>query len=415
MTTPADPADFDIVVAGGGMIGASAGLALAQLGLRIAVVEAAARRGADPPSFDERSTALSRSSQRLFDALGLWPSLRQSAAPVRHIHVSDQGRFGFAHIDADEQQVEALGYVVINRHLGAVLQAALTAAPNVTEFCPAEVTGVETSAERVIVRMLDKGVLQSCSASLLVVADGAASSVREQLGIGVARKEYGQHAIIGNLECERPVGDTAYERFRAQGPLAVLPVPGDRAAFVWTVGEDDISRVRALADEAFMIELQSAFGNRLGRFRRVGKRATYPLSLSKALRVTATRSVLVGNAATGLHPVAAQGFNLGLRDIATLGDCVADALADASSPVAVGEPIVLERYADWRRADRRKLVGFTDGLVQLFMTGRRPLRAARDLAMLAFDLVPGVRHEFARHTMGLAGRLPRLSRGVPLR
>ena len=415
MTSFAHADDFDIVVAGGGMIGASAALALAPLGLRIAVVEAAVRGGVDQPSFDERSTALSRSSQRLFDALGLWRSIRESAAPIRHIHVSDQGRFGFAHIDAGQQQVEALGYVVINRSLGAVLQAALQATPNITEYCPAEVTAVETSTERVLIRMLDQGTARSCAASLLVVADGAGSSVREQLGIGVARKDYGQYAVIGNLECERPVGDTAYERFSTQGPLAVLPVPGERAAFVWTVGKHDVSRLQVLPDEAFIVELQCAFGNRLGGFRRVGKRAMYPLALSQALRVTATRSVLVGNAATGLHPVAAQGFNLGLRDIATLGDCVADALADSSSAFAIGEPAVLERYANWRRADRQKLVGFTDGLVELFKTGRRPLRTARNLAMLAFDLVPGVRREFARHTMGLAGRLPRLSRGVPLR
>ncbi len=415
MTTSEHAADFDVVIAGGGMIGASAALALAPLGLRIAVVEAAARGGGDQPSFDERSTALSRSSRRLYDALGLWPSISESAAPIRHIHVSDQGRFGFAHIDAGQQGVDALGYVVINRHLGAALQAALAAAPNVTEYCPAEVAGVEKREDRVLVRILDKRRPRSCSANLLVVADGAGSSVREQLGIGAARKDYGQHAVIGNLECERSVGDTAYERFCAQGPLAVLPVPGERAAFVWTIGAHDVSRVRALDDEAFVIELQSAFGNRLGRLQRVGKRTMYPLSLSQALRVTGTRSILVGNAATGLHPVAAQGFNLGLRDVATLGDCIADALVGATSPGAIGEPAVLERYASWRRADQQKLVGFTDGLVQLFTTGRRPLRTARDLAMLAFDLVPGVRREFARHTMGLAGRLPRLSRGVPLR
>jgi 2-octaprenyl-6-methoxyphenol hydroxylase len=416
MMTSAGEPDFDVIIAGGGMVGATAALALAPLGLSIAVVEAASRGGIEQPSFDDRSTALSRSSQRLFEALGLWSSVSSAAAPIRHIHVSDQGRFGFAHIDAEEQHVEALGYVVINRQLGAALQAALDAAANVVEYSPSRITDVECTADAVFICM--DGVAspeQRCSASLLVVADGAGSSVREQLGIAVERKDYGQHAIVGSLETERPIGDTAYERFCDRGPLAVLPVPGQHASFVWTVDESDAARIGALPDAAFLGELQSAFGNRLGDFRRAGKRHAYPLALSKALGVTAGRSVLVGNAAHGLHPVAAQGFNLGLRDVATLADCIADALAEGSSRHTIGEPQVLERYAGWRRADQRKLVGFTDGLVRLFTTGRRPLRTARDLGMLAFDLVPGVRRGFARHTMGLAGRLPRLSRGVPLR
>jgi 2-octaprenyl-6-methoxyphenol hydroxylase len=408
--------DFDVIIAGGGMIGTTAALALAPLGLRIGVVEAASRSGVDQPSFDDRSTALSRSSQRLLEALGLWSSVNAAAAPIRHIHVSDQGRFGFAHIDAEHQRVDALGYVVINRQLGSVLQEALARAANVVEHCPARITAVESAADAVFVHMEgDSAPEQRCSASLLVVADGAHSSVREQLGIAVAQTDYGQHAIIGTVETERPIGDTAYERFSTRGPLAVLPVPGQHASFIWTVEDSDAARIGALADAPFLGELQSAFGNRLGAFRRAGRRSAYPLALSKALRVTARRSVLVGNAAHGLHPVAAQGFNLGLRDVATLADCIADALADGSSCQAIGERDVLERYAEWRRHDQRKLVGFTDGLVRLFTSGHGPLRTARDLGMLAFDLVPGVRREFARHTMGLAGRLPRLSRGVPLR
>jgi 2-octaprenyl-6-methoxyphenol hydroxylase len=416
MMTGEKMTDVDVIIAGGGMIGTTAALALAPLGLRIALVEAASRSGVDQPSFDDRSTALSRSSQRLLEALGLWSSVVKAAAPIRHIHVSDQGRFGFAHIDAEQQHVDALGFVVINRQLGLALQGALATAGNVVEYCPARITAVEGAADAVSVCIEgDAAPRQRCRASLLVVADGARSSVREQLGIAVERKDYGQHAIIGTLETERPIGDTAYERFSTRGPLAVLPVPGQHASFVWTVGESDAARIGALADAPFLGELQSAFGNRLGAFRRAGTRSAYPLALSKALRVTARRSVLVGNAAHGLHPVAAQGFNLGLRDVATLADCIADALADGSSCRAIGERDVLERYAEWRRHDQRKLVGFTDGLVRLFTSGRRPLRTARDLGMLAFDLVPGVRREFARHTMGLAGRLPRLSRGVPLR
>ncbi len=180
------------------------------------------------------------------------------------------------------------------------------------------------------------------------------------------------------------------------------------------MSEPDAERVLALDDENFLHELQQQFGYRVGAFSRVGKRAAYPLVLSKALRLTAPRSVLVGNAAHGLHPVAAQGFNLGLRDVAALCDCIADTLAEGVDTAAIGGPRLLQRYADWRRSDQKKLVGFTDGLVRLFGHSSPPLRTLRNLGMLGFDLVPGVRSLFAKHTMGLAGRLPRLSRGVPL-
>jgi 2-octaprenyl-6-methoxyphenol hydroxylase len=186
----------------------------------------------------------------------------------------------------------------------------------------------------------------------------------------------------------------------------MLPIADGRAGFVWTVADRDAERILALDDDAFLAELQDAFGYRLGALSRVGTRASYPLHLSKAMRLTATRAVLVGNAAHGLHPVAAQGFNLGLRDVAALCDCIADSDLD--------DPELLERYAAWRKDDQSKLVGFTDGLVRLFSSNNRPTRTLRDLGMLGFDMIPGVRSLFAKHTMGLAGRLPRLSRGVPL-
>jgi 2-octaprenyl-6-methoxyphenol hydroxylase len=194
----------------------------------------------------------------------------------------------------------------------------------------------------------------------------------------------------------------------------MLPVADDRAAFVWTVSSYDADRVLGLEDEEFLAELQEAFGYRLGRLSRVGKRAAYPLSLSKALRLTAERAVLVGNSAHGLHPVAAQGFNLGMRDVAALCDCIADARA-SDSAADLGDPDLLARYAQWRRDDQGKLVRLTDGIVRLFGSSSPPLRAARNIGMLGFDIIPGVRSLFARHMMGLAGRLPRLSRGVPLK
>ena len=406
---------YDIVVAGGGMIGTSLALALAPLGLRIAVVEAVERSASEQPSFDDRSTALSRSTQRMFEAMGLWPEIVAAAAPVASIHISDRGRFGFSHIVADEQGVEALGYVVINRVLGSVLQRTLREVADVDVICPARIVDVEIQPDQATARVeLEDGEKLSLHCSLLVAADGANSSVRSELGIAAQTARYEQRAVIGNLLPEKPLANRAFERFTEQGPLALLPLADERSAFVWTVSEDEAERVLALGDAEFLKELQEQFGYRLGLLSKVGKRVAYPLQLSKALRLTAERSVLIGNAAHGLHPVAAQGFNLGMRDVAALCDCIADA-QNAGSDFDPGDAQLLERYADWRSADQKKLVGFTDGLVKLFASSRRPLRALRNIGMLGFDLIPGVRSLFAKHTMGLAGRLPRLSRGMPLK
>lgn len=404
---------YDIVIAGGGMIGTSLALALAPLGMRVAVVEAIARKAAAQPSFDDRSTALSRSTQRMFEAMGLWPDIVAASTPIRSVHVSDQGRFGFSHIDAEEQGVEALGYVVINRVLGGVLQDALDKLDDVDVLCPARIVHVELAPD-IASAVVDgsDGEQTGLTCSLLVAADGANSSVRDLMGITAQKSDYGQRAVIGNLLPEKDIDNVAYERFTKQGPLAVLPVADGRAGFVWTVSEEDAERVMALDDAQFIAELQQEFGYRLGEFSRVGTRASYPLVLSKALRLTATRSVLIGNSAHGLHPVSAQGFNLGMRDVAAIVDCVVD--AKAAGDFDPGASNVLEQYANWRRADQQKLVHFTDSLVRLFGSERWPLRALRNIGMLGFDLVPGVRSVFAKHTMGLAGRLPRLSRGVPI-
>lgn len=405
---------FDIVVAGGGMVGASLAIALEPLGLSVAVVEAVARGAAEQPSFDERSTALSRSTQRSFEAMGLWPDIAAASTPIRSIHVSDKGRFGFSHIDAEEQGVEALGYVCINRILGGVLQRVLAEARNVTLMCPARITEVENNSEHasVTVQHAD-GRQESLSATLLVVADGARSEVRDMLGISATHVDYEQKAIIGNVLTELPNEGCAYERFTEAGPVAMLPITNGRTAFVWILGTDAADDMLELDDDAFTGALADAFGTRLGEFSRVGVRNAYPLGLSKALRLTSGRAVLVGNAAHGLHPVAAQGFNLGLRDVAALCDCIADELA-ADGFRDIGSPRVLDHYAEWRKPDQDKLVAFTDGLVRLFGSRRPGIRVLRNLGMLGFDFIPGVRRAFARHTMGLAGRLPRLSRGIPL-
>lgn len=420
MTDSARETDYDIIIAGGGMIGTSLGIALAPLKLRVAVVEPVARGERQQPSFDERSTALSRSSQRMFEAMGLWPEIVAASTPIRHIHVSEKGRFGFSHIDAAEQQVEALGYVVINRILGDVLQAALTQTAGLDFICPAKITAVTRNHDHVVTTVTENSESRLITGKLLVAADGANSAVRDMIGISVARSDYEQWAIIGNVLPERSHKNRAFERFTNDGPIAMLPIADGRVAFVWIQPPALAQEKMALSDAEFTTQLQASFGQRLGRFSTVGKRATYPLALTKANGLISKRSVVVGNAAHGLHPVAAQGFNLGMRDVAALCDCICDADVDlrmadsATNGKDPGNAAVLENYASWRRTDQRKVVRFTDGIVHLFADRRAPVRILRNLGMLGFDLIPGVRDMFAKHTMGLAGRLPRLSRGVPL-
>jgi 2-octaprenyl-6-methoxyphenol hydroxylase len=413
--TPAGNPDFDIVIAGGGMIGTSLAIALRPLGLKVAVVEPIERGSRQQPSFDERSTALSRSSQRMFEAMGLWPQIVAAATPVHSIHASEKGRFGFSHIDRQEQQVEALGYVVINRVLGEVLDEAMHTQQNLRMFCPARISAIERHDQRIVVVVDSDDVDLRLNCRLLVAADGANSTVREMLGIGATRVDYDQMAVVGNLRPEMPPQNRAFERFTSEGPIAMLPVADDRAAFVWVLPPQRADAAMQMADTEFTSALQQAFGLRLGAFSRVGKRNAYPLALTRANGVIGRRGVLVGNAAHGLHPVAAQGFSLGMRDVATLCDCLLDAMhASSDGTVDPGSNEVLDAYAAWRRSDQVKVVRFTDGLVRLFMDNRPPFRLLRNVGMLGFDFVPGVRTLFARHTMGLAGRLPRLSRGVPL-
>jgi 2-octaprenyl-6-methoxyphenol hydroxylase len=350
--------------------------------------------------------------------MGLWSRIVAGATPIRSIHVSEKGRFGFSHIDATEQQVDALGYVVINRVLGEVLNDALSGLKNGVMLCPARISAVEAApaGDTAVVQLESERGTRRLVCRLLVAADGAKSAVREMLGISARTSDYGQQAVIGNVMPEMAPDNRAYERFTAEGPIALLPIADNRAAFVWILPSDRARSVMELDDTMFTDGLQQAFGFRLGSFSRVGQRAVYPLALTRANSLTARRGVLVGNAAHGLHPVAAQGFNLGLRDVAALCDCLLDAMLEAAPDRAdPGSPELLETYANWRQADHGKVVRFTDGLVRLFGDRRSPFRFMRNAGMLGFDLIPGVRSLFARHTMGLAGRLPRLSRGVPLR
>lgn len=406
-------ADCDVLIAGGGMVGASLAVALAGLPVRVTLVEAVPAGAPGQPSFDARTTALSRSSQHILATLGIWSAVGDKAASIQRIHVSERGRLGTTVIDGNEEGGEPLGYVLENRLLGAALWRSLGDSPNVTLRSPATVAGVEDAGEALAVTVQEGGTVTELRTRLLVVADGARSPLRASLGIAARIRPYGQVAIVGNVAVSDPSrhpadGAMAYERFTPDGPLALLPAGPGRYVFVLTRRAAVAEAVANLPDAGFLELLQEEFGFRLGRFERVGARGSYPLELVEADAVTASRVAVVGNAAHGLHPVAGQGYNLGLRDAAALAELIAETAADPDP----GRPELLARYAAWRRPDQRKVVAFTDGLIRLFDRSR--LGPLRGLGLLLFDAVPGAKRLLARETMGLGGRRTRLVRGLRL-
>ena len=393
----------DVAVTGGGMVGLSLAASLAGLPLEVAVIEPVAPDADEQPSFDSRTTALSSGSRHVLEGIGAWPALAARATPIRRIHVSERGSFGTAVLDAAEQGLPALGYTIENRLLGRALRERLASLDRV-RFIPSRVTTLEAGDDSVVLGTDAHGTVE---ARLVVAADGAQSAARAALGIGARVSDYGQQAIIAHVDTSRFHGHTAYERFTDSGPIAVLPIGEGRSAVVWTLATAEARRVLALGDGEFTAGLQRAFGTRLGRFTRVGRRQAYPLALTTADRVVSQRAAILGNAAQSLHPVAGQGFNLALRDVAML----AELLAEGGDP---GAPALLARYAQWRAPDRAAVVRFTDSLVRGFGLPLGPLRPLRGQGLVLFDLLRPVKREFARRTMGLAGRQPRLVRGLPL-
>jgi 2-octaprenyl-6-methoxyphenol hydroxylase len=404
---------FDVAIIGGGMVGASLAVALAPLGIRAAVVEAVPHDSALQPSFDERTTALSNGSRRILECLGTWGGVAAAATAIRKIHVSDQGSFGFARIDAAEQGLDAMGYVVANRVLGRALWAQLKAQPaGLRIICPGQVLKVEAGVDLVKLQIDAAGETVNIEAKLVVAADGIHSSVRDALGVGAESRDYGQTAVITTVLPKRFHDHVAYERFTADGPLALLPLEDGRCTLVLTLRNAAVAAAMDWSDQEFLAEVQRRFGFRLGRFIKVGRRAAYPLSLSRAQRTSAPRCAIIGNAAQGLHPVSGMGFNLGLRDVASLAELIAERAARAAFDP--GERAMLQEYDAWRAADRSGVIAFTDGLVRTFSNPLRSVRALRNLGLLAFDLSPPAKAALSRLSTGATGRVPKLARGVAL-
>ena len=404
----------DVAICGGGLVGATLALALAELALDVVLIEAHPFGTFGQPSFDDRTTALSNGSRRIFEALRVRPLLEREATAIRRIHISDRGRFGFARLDAVEQGLSALGFVVVNRAMGAALWRRLEDS-SVRILAPAKVRGMRMTDGRQRIEC-DLGAQGNVGVEtrLAIAADGAQSVLREAAGIGARTWNYEQTALVSNVLTQRFHDHVAYERFTPSGPLALLPMSEGRLGLIWTFTSDMAQSVADASDADFLTRLQDAFGFRLGRFMRVGTRQLYPLALTRADEHIAERLAIVGNAAQTLHPIAGQGFNLGLRDAASLAEVLADGRAQQRDAFDPGDGLWLERYREWRTDDRSNIVRFTDGLVRLFAQPFGPIKALRDVGMLAFDLMPAAKGALSQLSLGAAGRIPRLARGASL-
>lgn len=405
-------ARHDVVIVGGGLVGASLACALAPTGLDAALIEAVPLRCDAQPSYDEKMLSLAPASMRILDGVGVWPAIAaHGVTPIGHIHISDRGHWGKTRLSAGALGVPALGYVVPARVIGLSLMQRLADTGAATLYCPAKVTAIQTDADGVCVTVDREGETSRIRARLAVLADGGASRTREMLGIRARTRDYGQSAILCTVTPDAPLAHTAFERFTDTGPLAMLPTTGKRCAVVWTARNDQVERITAYSDDVFRDWLQARFGDWLGRLEAPSRRRAHPLKLVEVPDPVHQRALVIGNAAHTIHPVAGQGFNLGLRDVAVLADVLA---TQVQYDRDVGGQGVLRTYRDWRRRDIRNTTRFTDGLIRVFANDLPPLVAGRNVALTALNHCPPAKRFLVKRTMGLNGRLPRLVRGLAL-
>ena len=401
--------DYDIIIVGGGAVGAALACALSNnkgnSSLRIAVIEAISSKSDIHPSYDDRGLSISLSSKNILDNLGLWKNISPNSNPIKHIHVSDQHHFGFVRMDAESMNVPALGHIVLARELGKAFMKNIEAADNISLLCPASVTDVEISDSLAKVTVNIKGVNKVITSKLLVAADGAESKTRVMLGIKATIEDYKQVAIVSNVIPERPHNDTAYERFTESGPLALLPHTEQRCILVFTVATEDAEHYLQMDEQCFLNSLLERFGRRLGKFSKLGQRKSYPLKMLQVEEQVKHRAIVLGNAAHAVHPNAAQGFNLGLRDAAALAESL---VAAHENKQDIGELSILKYYFESRAEDQQRVLNFTDRLARTFYN-KQPLKIiARNLVMLATDLTRPLKHRFTRNAMGFWGSQPSL-------
>ena len=404
----------DLLIVGGGLVGAALAIAFGQAGLRVAVVDTLDPRAGLDAAFDGRASAIALASKRLLEAIGVWPKLERDAAPILDIRVSEGRSPFFLHYDHRESGESAFGHMIENRNLRRALHRRLKELDNVALLAPARIARLERGETKAEATLADGRAVE---APLVIAADGRESATRDGAGIRITRWSYDQWGIVCSIRHERRHEFTAHEHFLPSGPFAILPLVGDRkrpghvSSIVWTERADLAPAIMALDDAGFAAELRQRAGEFLGAVELAGSRWSHPLSLQFAETTLGHRLALVGDAAHAMHPIAGQGLNMGLRDVAALAETVMDA---RRLGLDVGSLAVLERYRRWRHFDNALMMTATDGLNRLFSNTMRPLRLARDVGMAAVNRLPPLKRLFMRNAMGLAGELPRLLRNQPL-
>jgi len=398
--------DYDLIIVGGGLAGNCLALALKDSGLRLALIEAETPAEREHAPIGQRALALAYGSTVMLAALGVWETIKKTATPIKHIHVSDQGHFGKTRLSADKEGVDALGYVITARHIESHVseQASKTA---LTTYCPARVVGLISSDEAAYVNLNVDQQSVNLTAKLVIGADGGQSTVRQLLAIEQKTTDYFQKAIVTTVRSSLGHNNVAYERFTAEGPLAVLPATGNHSSVVWTRTTEHADDLIQRSDADFLAELQNCFGFRMGSLQLVGPRFAFPVNLIRAEKMVQRRAIIVGNAAHQLHPVAGQGFNLGLRDVLQLAEMLIEQVENEGD---IGEPAFLDSYAKARQIDHDKVINFTDGLVRVFSNDWLPVTISRNTALILLDHVNSVKSLVTQHAMGLGGRLQRLGK-----
>tara|TARA_R110002012_G_scaffold233652_3_gene406951 strand:- start:2745 stop:3971 length:1227 start_codon:yes stop_codon:yes gene_type:complete len=405
--------DADIAVVGGGLNGPALALALAQIGLRVTVIDSLPATTRAAENFDGRSYALALTSVRLLQSIGVWDAVQENAQPMLEIKVTD-GRAGegaspfFMHFDHAEIEEGPMGQMVEDRHLRQALSQAVKAESNITLMDGETVTAQQTDSMGARLALASGKVLR---VKLIVGADGRSSGTAQRAGIKRIGWDYGQTALVCAIAHDRPHQGIAHQFFMPPGPLAILPLTENRSSIVWSETTANAARINALSEELYLDVLRPRFGDFLGEISLAGARYTYPLSLSLTHSMVADRVALLGDAAHGVHPIAGQGLNAGMRDVAALAEVVADAYRRGQD---VGSATVLNQYQLWRRFDNTALALATDTFNRLFSNDNPALRLARDIGMAALNAIPSVRRGFIREAAGLTGTLPRLMRGEVL-
>lgn len=399
----------DVTIIGGGLVGLTAAIGLARHGFEVAVIDRAPVGDVTAVEYDGRASALAFATCRMLEALGIWEYMEPYAQPINEIRVSDGPSLMHLHFDHKALGDGPLGNMVENRHTRLALFERIKAFDSVHLFMEEMVTSIETSSERTLVTLASG---KTVSSSLLLGADGRNSFVRKKAAIPVSTFEYKQHGIVCSIEHEISHQGIAHERFLPSGPFAILPLTGNRSSLVWTEKSHLVDTIMGLSDRAFAAEVQRRIGDFLGTATPIGGRWAYPLTLQYADTYTSTRLAIIGDAAHGIHPIAGQGLNLGLRDVAALTEVLSDA---STVGLDIGSEQTLDKFAGWRHADNAALISVTDLLNRLFSNDIGPVRMARDIGLAAVEQIPPLKNFFMSHARGTVGELPKLLQGELVR